>query len=127
MRPEPCPCGSPLPAICVKGRRDDVLRLQAANGRMVSVLPLAISSVLDETPGVRRSQLVQTGPASVLLRLDLEPGGQAWERAYSNLAQFLAAQGLAGIDIIRAAEGPQTSATSGKFRQVIAGPLAAGR
>ncbi len=130
MRPDPCPCGSPLPAIHVEGRRDDVLRLQAANGRMVSVLPLAIGSVLDETPGVRRSQLVQTGPASVLLRLDLEPGmqgGQAWERACSNLAGFLATQGLAGIDIIRAAEGPETSATSGKFRQVIAGPQAAGR
>ncbi len=128
-RPQPSPSGSPRPAIRVAGRRDDVLRLQATNGRMVSVLPLAIGSVLDQTPGVHRSQLVQTGPASLLLRLDLEPGmrgGQAWDRACSNLAGFLAAQGLAGIEITRAAAGPQTSATSGKFRQVIAGPRAAG-
>ncbi len=125
MRPEPCPCGSPLPAIRVQGRRDDVLRLQGVDGRMVSVLPLAIGSILDETPGVHRSQLVQTGPASVLLRLDLEPGmhrEQVWSRVRSSLAEFLTAQGLADIDIVRASEGPQTSATSGKFRQVIAGP-----
>ncbi len=129
MRPEPCPCGSPLPAIRVQGRRDDVLRLQAADGRMVRVLPLAIGSVLDQTPGVHRSQLVQTGPASVLLRLDLEPGmqgGQVWDRACSSLTGFLADHGLAGIGITRAAEGPQTSVTSGKFRQIIAGPRAAG-
>lgn len=129
-RPDPCPCGSPLPAIRVQGRRDDVLRLQAANGRMVSILPLAVGPVLDQTPGVHRSQLVQTGPASLLLRLDLEPGmqgGQVWDRACSNLAGFLAAQGLAGIDITRAAEGPETSVTSGKFRHVIAGPRTAGR
>ena len=62
--------------------------------------------------------------------IDLEPGmqgGQAWDRACSNLAGFLAAQGLAGIDITRAAEGPETSVTSGKFRHVIAGPRTAGR
>ena len=129
-RPEPCPCGSPLPAIRVEGRRDDVLRLRSTNGRMVSILPLAIGPVLDQTPGVHRSQLVQTGPASVQLRLDLEPGmqgGQVWDRACSNLAGFLAAHGLAGIDISRAAERPETSVTSGKFRHVIAGPRTAGR
>ena len=128
MRPEPCPCGSPLPAIHVQGRRDDVLRLQATNGRTVSVLPLAIGSVLDETPGVYRSQLVQTGPASVLLKLALEPrahAGQVWDSACWNLTGYLTAQGLAGIEIIRAAEPPETSAISGKFRQVIAGPQAA--
>ncbi len=128
-RPDPCPCGSPLPAIRVAGRCDDVLRLRSANGQTVSVLPLAIGSVLDQAPGVHRSQLVQTGPASLLLRLDPEPGipaQQVWDRACANLAGFLATLGLAGIAITRAAEPPETSATSGKFRQVIAGPPAAG-
>jgi phenylacetate-coenzyme A ligase PaaK-like adenylate-forming protein len=31
VRPDPCPCGNPLPAIRVAGRRDDVLRLAAAD------------------------------------------------------------------------------------------------
>jgi phenylacetate-coenzyme A ligase PaaK-like adenylate-forming protein len=124
----PCPCGNPLPAIRVQGRRDDVLRLRVTNGRTVSVLPLAIGSVADETPGVHRSQLVQTGPTSILLRLNPEPDApaeQVWDSVCSNLAEYLATQGLAGIDIIRATEPPETSATSGKFRQVIAGPPAA--
>ncbi len=60
-RPDPCPCGSPLPAIRVVGRRDDILRLIGADGRIVRIVPLAISGVVDETPGVHRSQLVQTG------------------------------------------------------------------
>ena len=41
-RPDPCPCGNPLPAIRVAGRCDDVLRLLAADGHAVTVLPLAI-------------------------------------------------------------------------------------
>lgn len=127
-RPEPCPCGNPLPAIRVQGRRDDVLRLQATNGRTVSVPPLAVGSVLDETPGVHRSQLVQTGPRSVLLRLDVKsdvPEEQVWEDAISNLVEYIAAQELTDIQIVRSAEAPERSPTSGKYRQVIAGPRAA--
>jgi phenylacetate-coenzyme A ligase PaaK-like adenylate-forming protein len=128
-RPDSCPCGSPLPAIRVHGRRDDVLRLRGADGRTVSLLPLAIGSVIDETPGVQRSQLLQAGPTSLRLRLDLTEGAtaeQVWDSACANLAEYLAAQGLAGTEVIRAAEAPETSAASGKFRQVIAGSGPAG-
>jgi phenylacetate-coenzyme A ligase PaaK-like adenylate-forming protein len=124
-RPDRCSCGSALPAIRVQGRRDDVLELRGADGLTVSVLPLAIGSVIDETPGVHRSQLVQTGPTSLRLRLDLTAGStaeQVWDSACANLAEYFAAQGLSGVEIIRAAEAPETSVTSGKFRQVIAGP-----
>jgi phenylacetate-coenzyme A ligase PaaK-like adenylate-forming protein len=54
-RPDSCPCGSPLPAIRVVGRRDDILRLIGADGRIVRIVPLAISGVVDETPGALRS------------------------------------------------------------------------
>lgn len=127
-RPDPCPCGNPLPAIRVQGRRDDVLRLQATTGRTVSLPPLAVGSVLDETPGVHRSQIVQIGPRSVLLRLDVPPDvpqEQVWDDAISNLVSYLAAQELTDIKIVRAAEAPERSPTSGKYRQVIAGPRAA--
>ena len=122
-RPDPCPCGSPFPAIRVQGRRDDVLRLRTPAGTTVAVPPLAIGSAVDETVGVRRSQLLQTGPATVRLRLDLAPDAPAdrvWDAATSNLAAYLADQGLAGIEVVRAVEAPEVSATSGKFRQVIA-------
>ncbi len=122
-RPDLCPCGNPLPAIRIQGRCDDVLRLLAPDGETVSVLPLAVGSIIDEAPGVQRSQLIQTGSRSVTLRLDVRPGAEperVWGRADSDLAAYLAAQGLPGIEIIRSPEPPQRSATSGKFRQVIA-------
>lgn len=121
--PEPCPCGSPLPAIRVEGRCDDVLRLRGTGGRTVAVAPLGIGSVLDEVPGVVRSQLVQTGPSSLTLRLDVDPESspqQVWDQACTRLADYLATQGLSDIHLVRAAESPECSATSDKFRQVIA-------
>jgi phenylacetate-coenzyme A ligase PaaK-like adenylate-forming protein len=122
-RPDPCPCGSPFPAIRVAGRRDDVLRLRTPAGRTVAVPPLAVGAAVDATAGVRRSQLLQTGPATVRLRLDLAPGAPAdrvWAAASANLAGYLADQGLAGVEVVRAVEAPEVSAASGKFRQVIA-------
>jgi phenylacetate-coenzyme A ligase PaaK-like adenylate-forming protein len=68
VRPDRCPCGSPLQAIRVAGRSDDILRLVAAEGRCVAIPPLAIGSVLDEVPGIQRSQLVQTGPSTLRVR-----------------------------------------------------------
>jgi phenylacetate-CoA ligase len=124
-KPDPYACGSPLPAIRATGRWDDVLRLAAADGNTVSVFPLAIGSVVDETPGVHRSQLIQTGPASIRLRLEPKPGAdveQVWRDAAANLRAYLARQGLANIGLDRVDEPPEPSARSGKFRQVIGGP-----
>lgn len=123
VQPEPCPCGSPLPAIRVAGRCDDVLRLVAADGRTVSLLPLAIGAVADEAPGAHRSQLIQTGPATIRLRLEPKPGADGetmWRDALANLHAYLAEQGLANVELVRASEAPEQSAQSGKFRQVIA-------
>lgn len=130
MRPDPCPCGSPLPAMRVAGRRDDVLRLVAADGHTVSILPLAIGTVVDETPGVHRSQLIQIEPATIRLRLEPEPGmdvEKVWRDATANLNAYLAGQGLANVNLVCASEPPEQNARSGKFRQVIAEPPGTGR
>lgn len=130
VRPDPCPCGSPLPAIQVSGRRDDVLRLANTDGRMVSLPPLAIAVVVNETPGVLRSQLVQTGPAVIRLRLEPQPGAdaeQVWRDVMASLNAYLVEQGLANVALVRASEPPEQSARSGKFRQVIAQPPASSR
>ena len=124
-RPDPCPCGNPLPAIRVSGRCDDVLRLLDATGRAVSVLPLAIGSVADETAGLLRSQLIQSGPSEVTVRVAIQPGsaaGTVWSTLHANLHTWLASQGLANVRLIRSARAPEGSATSGKFRQVIGRP-----
>lgn len=126
-RPDPCPCGSPLPAIRVVGRRDDILRFIGADGSVVRIVPLAISGVVDETPGVHRSQLVQTDSATVRVRLELNAGadeGKVWRDVAANLRGYLAQQGVADVDVVRASEPPEQSARFGKFRQVIAVPQA---
>lgn len=123
VRPDPCPCGSSLPAIRVAGRHDDVLRLHASDGRIVSILPLAIGTVVDETPGAHRSQLVQTGPAVMRLRLEPKPDldvEKLWRDVVANLKSNLADQNPAHVELVRASELPQQSSYGGKFRQVIA-------
>lgn len=125
VRPGPCPCGCVLPAIRVAGRQDDVLRLEGADGRTVKIPRLAIGAIVDETPAVHRGQILQTGPATIHLRLELETGvdvERAWREVTANLSAYLAAQQLANVDVVRASEPPQQGARFGKFRQVIAVP-----
>jgi phenylacetate-coenzyme A ligase PaaK-like adenylate-forming protein len=122
-RADPCPCGSPFPAIQVEGRRDDVLHLDGPDGRTVAVLPLAIGAALESAQGVRRGQIVQTGPSAVRVRLEPESGvrsEEVWAAVLGNIRAYLAAQGLANVELVRAPEPPAQNPASGKFRQVIA-------
>jgi phenylacetate-CoA ligase len=122
MRPEPCACGNPMPAMRVAGRRDDVLRLRGAGGREVEVLPLAISAVVEQVRGIRRSQVVQTGSTALSVRLDPSPGASgesAWKALSDALRQYLESLGLGNVTLALADQPPESSARSGKFRQVI--------
>ena len=63
VRPDPCPCGDPAPAIRVQGRASDVLIFPAADGRgVVTVPPLALGTVVDRTPGVELSKSSRLPP-----------------------------------------------------------------
>src|SRR5690606_26226061 len=73
VNPEPCACGSHLPAIRVEGRTDDILRFTRLDGTMVPVLPLALWSVIKETAGVQRFQAIQTASDRLQIRLEMKP------------------------------------------------------
>lgn len=96
-----CECGSPLPAIQVQGRSDDLLHLRGAGRHIVPVSPLALATVLEDEAGLFDFQLVQLGGGE--LRLDTsrrgEPARRALRKAQRVLAAFLAAQGAAGVHI----------------------------
>ena len=62
LRPDVCPCGSPLPAIRVVGRTNDTLSFQTDDLGEVRLLPLALGTVIEETPDVRRFQAAQDRP-----------------------------------------------------------------
>jgi phenylacetate-coenzyme A ligase PaaK-like adenylate-forming protein len=121
LRPDACPCGSPLPAIRVVGRTNDTLSFQTAEGREVRLLPLALGTVIEETPGVRRFQAVKTAPRVLSIRLDAEPGSnpqRVWAAVASRLKEYLSARGLSEVSVERSPEQPQPNLVSGKFRQV---------
>jgi phenylacetate-coenzyme A ligase PaaK-like adenylate-forming protein len=118
---EKCPCGITLPVIHVEGRTDEILRFRSVHGEVIPVLPLALWSVLKETPGVLRFQAIQTSPCDLTIRLEAKHAGEdqiVWQRVYVNACEYLHQQGLENVRIIRAVEAPMRDPKSGKFRNV---------
>lgn len=117
-----CQCGSHLPAIEVQGRDDDTLRLAGTGGMpAVKVLPLAVSTVLEEEAGLFDFQLVQQGPRDLLLKSCAKDAqaAQTLCKGREVLGAFLEAQGARGIRIhCRSGEGAHCG-RSGKTRRVI--------
>ncbi len=102
-KPEPCACGSPLPAIQVEGRRDDVVSLCAPDGSIVRLMPLALTTVVEEAAQVHRFQIVQTGADRLMLRLDTSGKSDrqaAWRAASSALHQYLKQQSLPNVRVV---------------------------
>jgi phenylacetate-CoA ligase len=119
-----CPCGSALPVIEVEGRTDDTLRLGRPGAPTVSVLPLAISTVLEDDAGLFDFQLVQQGPCELLLRTGMHgpQASLAMRRAHQALAEFLEGQGATGVHIRCRTGEPGRRGGSGKVARVIALP-----
>lgn len=119
-----CACGSCLPVIEVQGRSEATLRLGRAASGPVSVLPLALSTVLEEGAGLFDFQLVQKGRCELLLRTGLRgaEAEHALRRARRVLGTFLESQGASGVSIhCRGAEAGHAG-RSGKVARVIGLP-----
>lgn len=121
LLPQKCDCGITLPLIKVEGRTDEILRFESSSGGLIPVLPLALWSVIKETPGVLRFQAIQTAPDSLKIRLEAkhtEEYQAVWQRVYVNARDYLIQQGLDNVNIVRAEEPPMRDPKSGKFRNV---------
>ncbi|MBX7432961.1 phenylacetate--CoA ligase family protein [Mycobacterium sp. Y57] len=117
----PCRCGNRLPAITVEGRTSDPLSFDAPDGTAVTVLPLALVAVIEDTPGVHRCQAIRTGPRTLTVRLEMSSDADSahvWRAVDGRLGAFFAAQGTARIAVEHATEPPAIDPTSGKFQQV---------
>ena len=98
-----CGCGSALPVIELEGRRDDILRVAAKRkGQTVSLLPMALCTVVEEDCGVFDFQLAQRGPSTLVLRLPLtgEAADAAIARCREALQQFALSQGAEPIEVL---------------------------
>ncbi|MGK5545123.1 phenylacetate--CoA ligase family protein [Streptomyces sp. URMC 127] len=121
LRPDPCPCGSPLPAVRVRGRSGDILTFPTGSGGRVSLSPLALGTLFDRTPGVELFQIEQTEPAALRVRLlpaaGADPDG-VWQTVLQELTRLLAGNGLGHVSVQRADEPPRQT-PGGKYRTVI--------
>lgn len=119
----PCACGSPLPAIRVEGRKDDIVTLRGPRGARVRLPPLALATVVEEAAGVLRFQLVQDSPRHLAMRIEAGPArAVAWKRAAPALRAYLDRHGLANVGVTLARDLPRADAASGKLRAVVVQP-----
>jgi phenylacetate-coenzyme A ligase PaaK-like adenylate-forming protein len=118
FKPHPCACGNPLAALRVEGRRDDILVFGSAHDQVVRLLPLALSTVVEEAAQVFDFQLVQTGDRTLRVRLE-HRNESHWAKVLPALKRYLHAQGLDGVEVGRDDTAPVRSAISGKVRRVI--------
>lgn len=114
-----CACGSPLPVISVHGRDDEPLVLGASG---TTLLPLALTTVLEEDAGLFDFQLIRRGPHDLLLRSGLEgaDGDEALKRGRDALAAYLAHQGISGVRITCRSDAELSRGKSGKTARILA-------
>jgi phenylacetate-CoA ligase len=119
---DPCPCGSPLPALRVEGRCDDSIFLLRADGRPERIVPLALCTAIEERTGVYRFQIVEDAVNELTLRIDPAEAGaaDAASRVTECLHHYCAERGVGQITVRNDSQPPLRSNSSGKFRRVCA-------
>ena len=119
--PGACPCGCPLPVIEVQGRADDALVMPAQGGGTVTLLPLALESVLEEGTGITQFQVLRLRDGTLELRLDGSASARraAYARCSEVLLAWLARQRVRAPRLALGDEAPARAPGSGKLRRVI--------
>ena len=121
QRPDPCPCGNPLPAIQVLGRAGDELVFSDLNGQQVKINLILISTEIDRVPGLDLFQLVMTSPTAMRVRLvpaaSSDPD-QVWQGVVTQIRKVLANYRLEHVTIVRAPEPPVVN-PGGKYSVVL--------
>lgn len=121
QRPNPCPCGNPLPAIQVLGRAGDELIFSTPTGEQVKVNLISISIEIDRVPGLDLFQLVQTSPTVMCVRLVPAASGdpdQVWQGVVAQIRKVLATYHLEHVTVMRAPEPPVVN-PGGKYSVVL--------
>ncbi|MDO8419448.1 MAG: phenylacetate--CoA ligase family protein, partial [Rubrivivax sp.] len=111
------------------GRSDDMLVVPGRDGEPVMLLPLALSTVLEDEAGVFCFQLRQTGQRDLQLLLGPEAPQTVAVRGHCRrlLADFAAAQGAVGLRITTRVADALPLERSGKLKRVVAAPGAAAK
>jgi phenylacetate-coenzyme A ligase PaaK-like adenylate-forming protein len=123
MPAQPCSCGSPLPLIEVQGRHDDTLLMAGRGGQTVTLLPLALATVLEDEAGVFDFQLRQLDRRTLVLRLGFggEAAVAAAARCHSALQAYAREQGMEQLRLRNELGRAIPKGRSGKAQRIVAG------
>lgn len=115
---QPCACGSRFPVIAVEGRTDEALVFPLAGGGTATVVPLALTTVMEDDARVHDFQVTQTAPRKLQVRLGGDEHAAAPEVRRA-LGHYFDALGIGAVSIDFARRPPARDAVSGKLRRVI--------
>ena len=113
-----CACGSHFPSVSVEGRCDDTLRLPGRRGGEVTLVPLALETVLEEGAGAHEFQVVQRADGALTIHL----GAQDQRRrgpVRAALRRYFETCDVGPVEILISRRGPTRDPASGKLRRVI--------
>jgi hypothetical protein len=97
--------------------------MAAPDGRIVRLLPLALTTVVEDAAPALRFQILQTAPDRLLLRLAARAPADrqaAWRAIAQALRGFLDRQSLPNVRVGLDPGKPRADRRSGKLREVIA-------
>ena len=122
LQPGRCSCGSPLPVLRVQGRHDEPLVMSGRAGESVTLLPLALSTVLEENAGVFDFYLRQIDACTLELHLPLQgdDGHRALARCSAALKAFASAMGLDTLQVHGKLGSSAPLGRSGKACRIVA-------
>ena len=114
----PCGCGSRFPVMAVEGRTDESLVFPLAGGGTTTVVPLALTTVMEDDAHVHDFQVTQTAPRKLQVRLGSDEHGSAREVRRA-LGSYFDTLGIGAVTIDIARRPPVRDQVSGKLRRVI--------
>lgn len=119
---QPCTCGSHFPVIQVSGRKDETLVMLADNGSPVALLPMALTTVLEEEVGVFDFQIEQMNATTLRINLPTSVANSSVITANSAMAvkKMAAHLGLPSIRVETQMVPTLSRGSSGKAQRVIA-------
>jgi len=119
---EACACGCTLPVIEVEGRQDDALVMAGRDGQPVTLLPLALTTVLEDQAGVFDFHVRQRDDRTLVLRLPMQgsDGVMAVARCRAVLKKFAFEQELKPIHVLGELGQAVPRGRSGKAKRIVA-------
>lgn len=119
-RPDPCPCGSPLPGVRVEGRQNDTLVFRH-EGREVALMPMALITLVGMVPGLEPgSQIVQAAEDLLSVRIRFSEGADpdaTWQEVDRRMRSYLRSHGLPHVTVERSSDPPGRDPRTGKLHR----------